>query len=166
MADKAVTSANDITDNIFILGDNLMSRITVTALGNEVNPNKNGVKTVSLLFTFATQADKDLFNTMVQSFGVSARSSLPKGYKDQQTMIMDMYPTFMGTTKDAIWTKVDVRQARQDEQMSFTVQTKAADDRSSKWRTAGKVVIIASSNWGRLSRDDKGEFILNSFKGF
>jgi hypothetical protein len=60
-------------------------------------------------------------------------------------MIMDMYPTFMGTTKDAIWTKVDVRQARQDEQMSFTVQTKAADDRSSKWRTAGKVVIIASS---------------------
>ena len=81
-------------------------------------------------------------------------------------MIMDMYPTFMGTTKDTIWTKVDVRQARQDEQMSFTVQTKEADDSSSKWRTAGKVVIIASSNWGRLSRDDKGEFILNSFKGF
>ena len=72
----------------------------------------------------------------------------------------------MGTTKEAIWTKVDVRQARQDEQMSFTVQTKAANDRTSKWKTAGKVVIIASSNWGRLSKDDKGEFITNSFKGF
>ena len=128
-----------------------------------MKPNKNGVKTVSLLFTFATQADKDLFNTMVQSFGVSARSSLSKGYKDQQTMIMDMYPTFMGKTNDDIWTKVDVRQARQDEKMSFTVQTKAAEDRSSKWRTADKVVIIASSNWGRLSRDDKG---LNSFRSF
>jgi hypothetical protein len=166
VADKTVTLAKDITDNIFIQGHNLMSRITVTALGKDVKPNKNGVKTVSLLFTFATQADKDMFNDMVESFGVSARSSLPKGYKDQQTMIMDMYPTFMGTTKEAIWTKVDVRQARQDEQMSFTVQTKAANDRTSKWKTAGKVVIIASSNWGRLSKDDKGEFITNSFKGF
>jgi hypothetical protein len=72
----------------------------------------------------------------------------------------------MGTTKEAIWTKVDVRQARQDEQMSFTVQTKAADDRTSKWKTAGKVVIITPSNWGSFSRDDKGDFILNSFRGF
>jgi hypothetical protein len=143
-----------------------MSRMTVTALGKDVKPNKSGVKTVSLLFTFATQADKDLFNSMVQSCGVSARSSLPKGYKDQQTMLMDMYPTFMGKTKDDIWTKVDLLQARQDEQMSFTVPTKAADDRSSKWRTAGKVVIIASSNWGRLSKEEKGEFILNSFRSF
>ena len=143
-----------------------MSRITVTALGKDVKPNKNGVKTVSLLFTFATQIDRDLFNNMAQSFGVSARPSLPKGYKDQQTTIMDMYPTFAGTTKEATWTKVDVRQARQDEQMTFTVQTKPADDRTSKWKTAGKVVIITPSNWGRLSRDDKGAFILNSFRGF
>ena len=51
VADKAVTSAKDITDNIYIQGHNLMSRITVTALGKDVKPNKNGVKTVSLLFT-------------------------------------------------------------------------------------------------------------------
>ena len=166
LADKAVTTAKDITDNIFIQGHNLMSRITVTALGKDVKPNKNGVSTVSLLFTFSTQIDRDLFNNMAQSFGVSARPSLPKGYKDQQTTIMDMYPTFAGTTKEATWTKVDVRQARQDEQMTFTVQTKPADDRTSKWKTAGKVVIITPSNWGRLSRDDKGAFILNSFRGF
>jgi hypothetical protein len=166
LADKAVTSAKDVADNIYILGHNLMSRMTVTALGKDVKPNKSGVKTVSLLFTFATQADKDLFNSMVKSCGVSARSSLPKGYKDQQTMVMNMYPTFMNKTKSDIWTKVDVRQARQDEQMSFTVQSKVAEDRNSKWRTAGKVVIIAPANWGRLSPEEKSGFILESFRSF
>ena len=166
LADKAVTSAKDVTDNIYILGHNLMSRMTVTALGKDVKPNKNGVRTVSLLFTFATQADKDHFNTMVKSCGVSARSSLPKGYKDQQTMVMNMYPTFMNKTKSDIWTKVDVRQARQDEQMSFTVQSKVAEDRNSKWRTAGKVVVIAPANWGRLSPEEKSGFILESFGSF
>jgi hypothetical protein len=166
LADKAVTSAKDVADNIYILGHNLMSRMTVTALGKDVKPNKSGVKTVSLLFTFATQADKDHFNTMVKSCGVSARSSLPKGYKDQQTMVMNMYPTFMNKTKSDIWTKVDVRQARQDEQMSFTVQSKVAEDRNSKWRTAGKVVVIAPANWGRLSPDEKNGFILESFGSF
>ena len=166
LADKAVTSAKDVADNIYILGHNLMSRMTVTALGKDVKPNKNGVRTVSLLFTFATQADKDHFNTMVKSCGVSARSSLPKGYKDQQTMVMNMYPTFMNKTKSDIWTKVDVRQARQDEQMSFTVQSKVAEDRNSKWRTAGKVVVIAPANWGRLSPEEKSGFILESFGSF
>jgi hypothetical protein len=103
---------------------------------------------------------------MVKSCGVSARSSLPKGYKDQQTMVMNMYPTFMNKTKSDIWTKVDVRQARQDEQMSFTVQSKVAEDRNSKWRTAGKVVIIAPANWGRLSPEEKSGFILESFRSF
>ena len=140
--------------------------MTITALGKDVKPNNSGVKTVSLLFTFSTQADKDLFNSMAKSCGVSPRSSLPKGYKDQQTLTMNLYPTFLGKTKSEIWTKVDVRQARQDEQMSFTVQFKPAQDRSSKWRTAGKVVIIAPSNWGRLSTEDKSGFILNSFGNF
>jgi hypothetical protein len=166
LADKTVTSAKDVAENSYILGHTLLSRMTVTALGKEVKPNKNGVKTVSLLFTFATQADKDLFNSMVKSCGVSARSSLPKGYKDQQTMVMNLYPTFVKKTKNEIWTKVDVRQARQDEQMSFTVQSKAAEDRTAKWRTAGKVVIIAPANWGRLSTDDKTEFINESFRRF
>jgi hypothetical protein len=79
---------------------------------------------------------------------------------------MNLYPTSLGKTKNDIWTKVDVRQARQDEQMSFTVQFKVAEDRSSKGRTVGKVVIIASSNWGRLSTEDKKNFTLNSFGNF
>ena len=82
LADKAVTSAKDVTDNKFILGHNLMSRMTVTALGKDVKLNNSGVKTVSLLFTFSTQADKE-------SCGVSARSSLPKGYKESYNIHQD-----------------------------------------------------------------------------
>ena len=41
--------------------------MTVTTLGKDVKPNNSGITTVSLLVTFASQADKDHFNTMAKS---------------------------------------------------------------------------------------------------
>ena len=84
-ADAALTTAMSLTSNTFILGHSLLTRMTMTALSKNVKPNNSGVITVSLLFTFASQADKDHFNTMATKCGVSPRSSLPKGYNDQKS---------------------------------------------------------------------------------
>ena len=147
-ANTALTTAMSLTGNTFILGHNLLTRMTVTALGKEVKPNNSGVTTVSLLFTFASQADEDHFNTM------------DKGYNDQKSLRINLYPT----SKDEIWTKVNVRQCRPDEPMSFTVQSKPAGESATKCRTADKVVIITPTNWGRLSPDDRKNFIQSNFR--
>ena len=97
---------------------------------------------------------------------MSPKSSLPKGYNDQKSLIINLYPTFLGKTKDDIWTKVDVRQCRPDEPMSFTVQSKPAGETTTKWKTASKVVVITPTNWGRIDTEDKKNFLMTSFKNF
>ena len=34
--------------------------------------------------------------------------------------------------------------------MSFTVQSKPAEEKTTKWKNAGKIVIISPTNWGRI----------------
>ena len=65
-----------------------------------------------------------------------------------------------------LWVKLDVRNCRPDELMSFTVQTKKAGETGSRWSTAGKVPIIPPPMWGRYSAGKKEEFIDDFIKNF
>ena len=64
LADAILTTALDLTGNTYILGHSLLTWMTLTALGKDVKPKNSRVTTVSLLFTFASHADKDHFNTI------------------------------------------------------------------------------------------------------
>jgi hypothetical protein len=70
--------------------------------------------------TFARYDCKDHFNIMAKKYGVSPRSYLTKSFDDQKSLIINLYPTFLGKTKMDIWTKEDVRACRPDEPMYFT----------------------------------------------
>ena len=50
--------------------------------------------------------------------------------------------------------------------MGFTVQSKKARARDSRWETAGKVQIIFLQTWGRLNKDQREAYIHQSFKKF
>ena len=45
---------------------NLISRMTITAMGKAVKRNNKGITTVSLLLTFATEHDKDRFQNIAK----------------------------------------------------------------------------------------------------
>ena len=81
-------------------------------------------------------------------------------------MIMNLYKAFISSNGDDNWVKVDVRSCRPEDPMSFTVQTKRAESRESKWTTAGKVVVVLPAQWGKLSKEQKEEYLNQSFSKF
>ena len=115
--------------------------------------------------TFATEGDKEAFRSFGKDCGINIKPSLPKGYIDQKTLTMNLYKKIHSTPRNEIWVKVDVRPCRPEDPMSFTVQTKGAEQ-AGKWNTAGKVIIIAPQMWGRLSADMKENFLKQSFEQF
>ena len=115
--------------------------------------------------TFATEGDKEAFRSFGKDCGITIKPSLPKGYIDQKGLIMSLYKKIYSKPSNELWVKVDVRPCRPEDQMSFTVQTKAANG-DSRWSTAGKVVIISPMMWGRLSTEKRETFITQSFEQF
>ena len=53
-----------------------------------------------------------------------------------------------------------------EDPMSFTVQTKRAESRDTKWITAGKVTVVLPAMWGRLSGQQKEDYLNQSFSRF
>ena len=143
----------------------LMQRMTLTAMGKTIKKNQNNIETVPLILTFATEGDKEAFRSFGKDCGITIKPSLPKGYIDQKGLIMSLYKKIYSRPGNEIWVKVDVRPCRPEDQMSFTVQTKAANG-DSRWSTAGKVVIISPMMWGRLSTEKREAFIKQSFDQF
>ena len=72
----------------------------------------------------------------------------------------------MNGTGDDTWVKVDVRQCRAEELMQFTVQIKKANTQEIKWKTAGKVIVVAPSMWGRWIDVKKDNYLKASFEKF
>ena len=79
---------------------------------------------------------------------------------------MNAYKDLVNANGGDTWVKVNVRQCRPDELMQFTVQTKKANSADGKWKTAGKVVVIAPSMWGRWNDTQKDSFLKASFEKF
>ena len=165
-ADKKCDTAKDLVDNKYVQGHNLLVRMTINAMGKTVKANKAGVVTVPLIMTFATEGDKEAFRTIAKDCGVRAQPSLPKGYIEQKGMIMNLYKAFISSNGGDNWVKVDLRSCRPEDPMSFTVQTKRAESRESKWTTAGKVVVVLPAQWGKLSGEQKEEYLNQSFSKF
>ena len=116
---------------------------------------------MSLLLTFVTEHDKDRF------CGIGTKPSIPKQYADQKTRVMIAYKDIVNIDgADDTWVKVDVRQCRAEELMQFTVQVKKANSQVGRWKTAGKVVVIAPSMWGRWNDNQKDSFLKASFEKF
>ena len=78
---------------------------------------------------------------------------------------MSLYKKIYSRPGQELWVKVDVRPCRPEDPMSFTVQTKGADQ-AGKWNNAGKVIIVAPQMWGRLSAETKENFLRQSFDQF
>ena len=153
-------------DNKYVKAHNLLLRMTVNAMGKSVKKNKSDIVTVALIMTFATEGDKEAFRSISKDCGVRAQPSLPKGYIEQKGMIMTLYKAFVSREGGDHWVKVDVRPCRPEDPMSFTVQTKKAECRDSKWNTAGKVTVVIPAMWGRLSRTQKEDYLNQSFTRF
>ena len=134
--------------------------------GKSVKANKSKVITVALIMTFATEGDKEAFRSISKDCGVRAQPSLPKGYIEQKGMIMSLFKTFVSKQGGDHWVKVDVRPCRPEDPMSFTVQTKKAESRDTKWITAGKVTVVLPAMWGRLSGQQKEDYLNQSFSRF
>ena len=164
-ADKKPSTAKEIADNSYMQAHSLMQRMTLTAMGKTIKKNQNNIETVPLILTFATEGDKEAFRSFGKDCGITIKPSLPKGYIDQKGLIMSLYKKIYSRPGNEIWVKVDVRPCRPEDQMSFTVQTKAANG-DTRWSTAGKVVIISPMMWGRLSTDKREAFIKQSFDQF
>ena len=164
-ADKKPSTAKEAADNSYLQAHSLMQRMTLTAMGKTVKKNQNDIETVPLIMTFATEGDKEAFRSFGKDCGVTIKPSLPKGYIDQKGLIMSLYKKIYSKPGNELWVKVDVRPCRPEDQMSFTVQTKAATG-DSRWSTAGKVVIISPMMWGRLSTEKRENFIRQSFEHF
>ena len=135
-------------------------------MGKSVKANKSKVITVALIMTFATEGDKEAFRSISKDCGVRAQPSLPKGYIEQKGMIMTLFKTFVSRDGGDQWVKVDVRPCRPEDPMSFTVQTKKAECRDSKWNTVGKVTVVLPAMWGRLSKVQKEDYLNQSFARF
>jgi hypothetical protein len=165
-ADKKCDTAKEVVDNKYVQAHNLLIRMTINAMGKTVKANKAGVVTVALIMTFATEGDKEAFRTIAKDCGVRAQPSLPKGYIEQKGMIMNLYKAHISKNGGDNWVKVDVRPCRPEDPMSFTVQTKRAESRDTKWTTAGKVVVVLPATWGRLSGQQKEEYLNQSFSRF
>ena len=78
--------------------------------------------------------------------------------------IMALFKTFISKDGGDHWVKVDVRPCRPEDPMSFTVQTKKANE--PKWNTAGKVTVVTPAMWGRLSVPQKEDYLNDSFSRF
>ena len=149
-----------------LLTRQLSLRITVNAMGKSVKKNDKGFTTVALLLTFSTVSDKEAFRSVAKDCGVRTSSSVPKGYLKQKSMIMNLYKDLLAKNGETYWVKVDIRPTRPEDPMVFTVQSKKAGARESRWATAGKVQIIFPQTWGRLNKDQREAYILQSFKDF
>ena len=163
-AGKSVKTAKDVTDNTFIKNNGLLQRMQVTALGRAVKNNKDGKPSIPLLLTFPTEGEKEDFRGIAKETGVNIRISLPKGYQNQKAYIMERYKKMVNN--DSLWVKLDVRNCRPEELMSFTVQVKKSGETGSRWSTAGKVPIIPPQMWGRYSAEKKEEFIDGFIRNF
>ena len=163
---KNCTSGKDISENAYIKAHNLISRMSINAMAKQVKKNAKNIPTVSLLLTFATEHNKDQFQHIAKDCGIGTKPSIPKQYADQKARVMNDYKAIINVSGPEMWVKVDVRQCRPEEPMQFTVQTKKAGDASSKWKTAGKVVVVAPTMWGRWSDDKKDEYLKGSFEQF
>ena len=165
-AEKKCNTAKEVVDNKFVQAHNLLLRMTINAMGKTVKANKSNVVTVALIMTFATEGDKEAFRSIAKDCGVRAQPSLPKGYIEQKGMIMSLFKTFVSKQGGDHWVKVDVRPCRPEDPMSFTVQTKKAESRDTKWITAGKVTVVLPAMWGRLSGQQKEDYLNQSFSRF
>jgi hypothetical protein len=165
-AEKKCNTAKEVVDNKFVQAHNLLLRMTINAMGKTVKANKSNVVTVALIMTFATEGDKEAFRSIAKDCGVRAQPSLPKGYIEQKGMIMSLFKTFVSKQGGDHWVKVDVRPCRPEDPMSFTVQTKRAESRDTKWITAGKVTVVLPAMWGRLSGQQKEDYLNQSFSRF
>ena len=165
-ASRSCTTGKEISENVYLQAHNLISRMTITAMGKAVKQNNKGVTTVALLLTFATEHDKDRFQHIAKDCGIGTKPSIPKNYVDQKAKVMNAYKELVNANGGDTWVKVDVRQCRPDELMQFTVQTKKANTADGKWKTAGKVVVIAPSMWGRWTDTQKESFLKASFEKF
>ena len=98
---------------------------------------------------------------------MAPKHPIPKQYADQKIRVMLAYKATVNIDgADDTWVKVDVRQCRAEELMQFTVQVKKANSQDGRWKTAGKVVVIAPSMWGRWSDNQKDSFMKASFERF
>mgnify|MGYP006905899460 CR=1 FL=1 len=79
---------------------------------------------------------------------------------------MNMYRDSISKGGENFWVKVDVRPSRPEDLMAFTVRSKKAGEGESRWNTAGKVPVIFPQTWGRLNKDQKEAYMLQSFKKF
>ena len=165
-ANKKCSTGKEISENVYLQAHNLITRMTITAMGKAVKPNSKGITTVSLLLTFATEHDKDRFQHIAKDCGIGTKPSIPKNYVDQKAKVMNAYKDLVNANGGDTWVKVDVRQCRPDELMQFTVQTKKANSAEGKWRTAGKIVVIAPSMWGRWKDTQKDSFLKACFDKF
>ena len=78
------TTAKEMADNSYLQAHSLLQRMTVTAMGKSIKKNKNGIDTVPLIMTFATEGDKEAFRGFGKDCGINIKPSLPKGYNDQK----------------------------------------------------------------------------------
>ena len=108
----------------------------------------------------------DLEAYITKDSGIGGKPSIPKHYADQKSRVLLVYRDHVTRNGADTLVKVDVRQCRPDELMQFTVQTKKANTADGKWKTAGKVVVIAPSVWGRWNDTQKESFLKDNFEKF
>ena len=98
---------------------------------------------------------------------MAPKHPIPKQYADQKIRVMIAYKATVNIDgADDTWVKVDVRQCRAEEPMQFTVQVKKANSQDGRWKTVGKVDVIAPSIWGRWNGNQKDSFLKASFERF
>ena len=165
-ADKTVTSPKEMVENRYVLTNNLLVRMTVNAMGKKVTKNDKGLTTVALLLTFSSVSDKEAFRSVAKDCGVRTSPSVPKGYIEQKSMIMKLYRELLDKNGETHWVKVDVRPTRPEDPMGFTVQSKKAGAKDSRWTTAGKVQILFPQTWGRLNQEQRESYLQQSFNDF
>ena len=76
-ANKNCSTGKDISENVYLQTHNLISRMTITAMGKAVKKNNKGITTVSLLLTFATEHNKDRFQNIAKDYGIGTKPSIP-----------------------------------------------------------------------------------------
>ena len=135
-------------------------------MGKKVTKNDKGFTTVALLLTFSSVSDKEAFRSVAKDCGVRTSPSVPKGYLEQKSMVMKLYRELLDKNGETYWVKVDVRPTRPEDPMGFTVQSKKAGARDSRWTTAGKVQILFPQTWGRLNQEQRESYVQQSFKDF
>ena len=107
----------------------------------------------------------DLEAYIAKDSGIGGKPSIPRHYMDQKIRVLLAYRDHVNRNGADTWVKVDVKQCSAEELMQFTVEIKKANSQD-KWKTAGKVVVIAPHMWGRWNDLKKDSFLKASFEKF